>query len=54
KAVELEPRVKDSHLIVVRVAKLIGKYDLVKQKAEEAIAINPSWEPEIKEILERQ
>ncbi|TET83989.1 MAG: hypothetical protein E3J36_02590 [Candidatus Nealsonbacteria bacterium] len=54
KAVELEPRVKDSHLIVVRVAKLIGKYDLVKQKAEEAIAINPSWEPEIKEILEKQ
>lgn len=54
KAVELEPRVKNSHLIVVRVAKLIGKYDLVKQKTEEAIAINPSWEPEIKEILEKQ
>ncbi len=51
KAVELEPRVKNSHMIVIQIAKIIGNEALLEDKVKEAIEINPSWEPEIKEIL---
>ena len=51
KAVDLEPRLADSHLIVIQIAKIMGDDELVKKKAEEAIKVDPSWEPRIKEIL---
>ncbi|MEA3293117.1 MAG: O-antigen ligase family protein, partial [Patescibacteria group bacterium] len=51
KAVELEPRVKSSHLIVIQIAKLISK-DLAQEKANKAIKINPLWEEQIKKLLE--
>ena len=53
KAVTLEPRIFNSHLIVVQVAKIIGNSELAEKKVKEAIKINPAWEPEFKKILER-
>jgi len=44
KTVELEPRVFNSHLIVIQVAKMIGDNDLIAEKIKEAIEINPEWE----------
>jgi Tfp pilus assembly protein PilF len=52
KAVDLEPKFKNSHLILIRVLKIAGKEDLAKQKFEEAIKINPNWEEDLRKILE--
>ncbi len=52
KAVDLEPKFKNSHLILIRVLKIAQKEDLAKQKFEEAIKINPEWEEDLKKILE--
>ncbi len=51
KALELELERGPSHLIVIQVAKIMGNDELANKKAEEAIRINPSWEPQIKEII---
>jgi tetratricopeptide (TPR) repeat protein len=51
KAVKLEPKLLQSHLIVIQVAKIIGDNELVEKKIKEAIEIDPSWESEIKKIL---
>ena len=51
KSLELEPERGQSHLIVIQVAKIMGDDELANKKAEEAIMINPSWEPKIKEII---
>lgn len=51
KAVELEPRLLDSHLILIKAAKMSGNLDLAKKKIEEAIKINPAWEEELKKRL---
>jgi len=53
KALELEKRFPQSHLTVIKVAKLIGDRELVKRKSEEAIKLFPNLEPEIKKILEK-
>jgi tetratricopeptide (TPR) repeat protein len=52
KALDLEPKFKNSHLILIRVLKIAGKEDLAKQKFEEAIKINPAWEEDLRKILE--
>ena len=52
KAAELEPKFKNSHLILIKVLKISGKEDLAKQKFEEAIKINPDWEEDLRKILE--
>jgi len=51
KTVELEPRVLNSHLIVVQVAEIIGDNDLIEEKIKEAIEINPEWEAYLTEKL---
>jgi O-antigen ligase len=51
RAVDLEPKLKNSHLILIRVLKIAGKEDLAKQRFEEAIKINPSWEEDLRKIL---
>jgi len=38
-------------LIVIQVAKIMGDDELANKKAKDAIRINPSWEPKIKEII---
>jgi tetratricopeptide (TPR) repeat protein len=53
RAVDLEPRVINSHLMLVQIAKISGNKELAEKKAEEAIKINPAWEPEFKKILEK-
>lgn len=53
KTVDLEPRFKNAHLILVQVAQLIGDNDLAKQKAKEALEIDPSWYADFKDILEQ-
>lgn len=53
KAIDMEPRLLDSHLIAIQIAKIMGNDELVRQKINEAISINPEWEPRLKEILER-
>ena len=52
KSLELEPRLFQSHRIVIQIAKIIGDYELAKEKTEQAIKINPEWEAELKSILE--
>ena len=51
KSLELEPERGQSHLIVIQVAKIMGDDELANKKAKDAIRINPSWEPKIKEII---
>jgi len=51
KSLELEPERGQSHLIVIQVAKIMGDDELVNKKVKEAIRINPSLEPKIKEII---
>ena len=53
KAVSLEPRIRKSNLIMIEIARLVGREELAQQKAKEALEINPSWESAIKELLER-
>jgi O-antigen ligase len=52
KAVDLEPKFKNSHLILMRVLKIAGKENLAKQKFEEVIKINPNWKEDLRKILE--
>ncbi len=51
KSIALAPALKQSHIIIINIAKAIGDYDLAKKKIEEALKIDPSWEPELKNIL---
>ena len=51
KAVALEKRVEQSHLVVIQIAKFMGNEELVKKKTEEAIAVDPEWAPKIQSIL---
>jgi len=51
KALALEPNLFQSHRLAIQIAKIMGDYDLAKRKAEEAIEINPDWEPELRQIL---
>jgi Tfp pilus assembly protein PilF len=48
----LEPNLERSHQILIVVAKMAGKFDLAREKFEEAIKINPDWEKDLKPILE--
>ena len=43
KAVALEPNLFQSHLIVVRIAQIMGDNELTQRKIKEAIEINPAW-----------
>ena len=52
KAVDLEPNLERSHIILITVARMVGNSDLAKEKFEEAIKINPTWEEDLKQILE--
>jgi len=52
KATELEPRLLNSHLIELQIAKLKEDKDLLKKKVDEAIKINPLWESDLKKFLE--
>jgi tetratricopeptide (TPR) repeat protein len=52
KVVDLEPKFKNAHLVLIKVLKIAGKGDLAKQKFEEAIKINPDWEEDLRKILE--
>ena len=52
KALSLEPKLFQSHRIVIQIAKIMGDYKLAQKKIEEAIKINPEWEGELKNILE--
>ncbi len=58
KAVELEPKVERSNLILVEIAAIIrnltGNYDLLEEKVRVALEINPSWATNIQMILERR
>ncbi|MFH1401762.1 MAG: O-antigen ligase family protein [Parcubacteria group bacterium] len=51
KALNLEPKLKTSHLIVIQIAKIAGNQTLAEEKAKNALEINPAWEPDIKSIL---
>lgn len=51
KALSLEPKSKQSNLIVIQVAKMMGNMDLARQKATEALKIDPSLETDINSIL---
>jgi O-antigen ligase len=52
KAVDLEPKFKNSHLILIKALKIAQKESLARQKFEEAIKINPDWEEDLKKMLE--
>lgn len=58
KAVELEPKVKRSNLMLIEVAVIIrditGNDDLLKREIEATLKINPSWAADIQLILERR
>ncbi len=52
KAVELEPRYLNAHLKMLMVTKdVLMDLDLTREKAAEALEINPSWEPILKNYL---
>lgn len=52
KVVEMEPRLLQSHLILIQTAKIIGGNELSQQKVKEALKINPKWEPQLTKFLE--
>lgn len=52
KALLLEPKVFQSHYVIIQIAKITGDEELVKEKIEEALKINPAWEPELKKLME--
>ena len=52
KALNLEPKQRQAHLIVIQVAKIMGNRDLAKQKYDEAVKVNPSWEADLKLFLD--
>ncbi len=58
KAVELEPGVERSSLMLIEVAAIIksitGNGDLLEREVEAALKINPSWAADIQLILERR
>ena len=51
KALELEPRLLQSHFVIIQIAQLIGDYQLAERKIQEAIKINPEWEKVLTENL---
>jgi O-antigen ligase len=51
KAVDLEKNLETSHAILIQVLKIAGKKDLLRQKYEEAININPAWERDLQRFL---
>ncbi len=53
KALNLDPESSQSNLIIIQVAKFMGDEELVQQKVDEALKINPSWETSINDILSR-
>lgn len=53
KAVELEPNLERSHIIVIKIANWMGETELAEKKFKEALSINPAWEKDLKEILEK-
>jgi putative inorganic carbon (HCO3(-)) transporter len=53
KAVELEPNLERSHIIVIRIAQWLGDSELAERKIKEALSINPAWEKDLNEILNK-
>lgn len=51
KALDLEKRLLTSHLVLIQILNFAGKKDLAKEKAKEAIKINPQWEKTLKNFL---
>ena len=51
KAVEIQPKLLNSHLIVIQIARIIGDQNLIMQKIGEALKINPAFEKSIKDLL---
>ncbi|MBC7074169.1 O-antigen ligase family protein [Candidatus Parcubacteria bacterium] len=50
KALQLEPRLKESHLRLIKVLYYFGETNLAKEKIREALEIDPSFEEELKQI----
>ena len=51
KAVELELRLDRAHFALVQIAMIKGDRGLAKEKAREAIEINPDWRVNLEKIL---
>ena len=51
KSIELEPRLLQSHVIAIKIAKMAGNQEIVNRKVEEAIKIFPEMESELKKFL---
>ena len=51
KAVELEPNAERSHLVLIQVARTTGDFNIIKEKVENALAINSAWAEDIKAAL---
>ena len=51
KAVELEPRLLQSHDMLVRVAAAFGDTELAEEKLRRAIEINPGWEAHLRTFI---
>ena len=51
KAVDLEPNLKNSHIILIRILKLLKKEELLKEAKERAILIHPDLKEEIEKII---
>jgi O-antigen ligase len=51
KAVNLEPQSRQSNLIVIQIAKIMGNNELVQQKVEAALKADPSLEADINSLL---
>jgi hypothetical protein len=51
KAIDLEPNLKESHLIFIRILKVLKKEDLLKSAKEKALSLHPEWEKEIEEEI---
>ena len=52
KALDLEPRLENSHIILIKILKFVGKEDLARKKFEEAIKINPDWREDLEPLFE--
>ena len=52
KAKDLEPKLQRSYEVLVNIARIIGDRELGEEKIKEASEIDPSWEPELRKILD--
>jgi len=54
RAIDLEPRLFQSHQIAVQIAKIFDKTEKAKELIEKAARVNPDWQKQLEDLLQQQ